>query len=226
MIKAVILSHLTVRVEIVAEAVLINSTISRALPLKNTLSPFSSFPRKPILLARTPRAVATHHRMGRNSRKRKQHNSLVRNWRQDAEEEQQARSLDSQHSRELRFSCVLQGRGESLDSVCTKLRCFCQRWGGVVDVEARHRRSKGANRSSSSSSSPPPDLIVEMATPAAAQGILQNRTQVLLYDRQQGRATQQLALAAPSNVGYLRSSACFSCRGRPSAQCSCQRYCK
>lgn len=76
-----------------------------------------------------------------------------------------------------------------------------------------------------SSWSTPIEAVVEMASAADASKVLDQRQQVMLYNKQQGRSVPQLALPA-TGCGLLKASSCISCLGKIGRACSCQRYCK
>jgi hypothetical protein len=166
--------------------------------------------------------------MGKGRRRRKQRKANANQWRTYIEDEQQEQTLDTQRQRELHFTCINLSPHSTISTALSNLEQFCSSIGPVTarfQVNGNSSKSRnGTAATAAANRSTAIEAVVEMATAAHAQQILQMRRQVLLFDRNQGRGVLQLAL--PASFGLLRSSSCYSCGGRIGRSCGCQRYCK
>lgn len=164
--------------------------------------------------------------MGRNRRRRKQRKANVHHWRTYIEDEQQEQSLDTQRQRELHFTCVNHNSTYSSPAATLEsVKHFCSSYGQVVSVfQVNLSHSRNGTAGLSNIRSTAIELVVEMVAAADADRILQQRREVLFYNKQQGRAVPQLALSA--SFGLLRTSSCRGCQGRIGRACQFQRYCK
>jgi hypothetical protein len=161
--------------------------------------------------------------MGKGRRRRRQRNANFKHYQTFVEEEQQQNTLETQRQQELHFSCISHNPSSPVSWTLDGVQRYCSTFGKVAacyQVNGRPSNSSAPNHRPGWCCSIA--AVVEMAAPAAAAQILQQR-QLVQFQGKKG-PYQELALNTP--FGFLRSSSCFGCRGRIGKTCSCPKYSK